>query len=96
MRLPVTLNGAYNDGESQGISSLAAFQPLYTSPEISVFKFVGGPGMFVPPHDHLMWAINGIYTGDEDNVSFRRTNQSITQSGGRRVLLKSRQYWALM
>jgi predicted metal-dependent enzyme (double-stranded beta helix superfamily) len=41
--------------------------------------------MFVPPHDHLMWAINGIYGGEEDNVFYRRTPAGIVQSGGRRV-----------
>lgn len=66
-------------------AAVAEFCPLYTSPEISIFKFVWGPGMFVPPHDHLMWAINGIYGGYEDNTFYRRTETGIIESGSRRV-----------
>jgi predicted metal-dependent enzyme (double-stranded beta helix superfamily) len=63
----------------------AQFAAIYTSPEISIFKFVWGPGMFIPPHDHLMWAVNGIYGGEEDNVFYRRTADGIAEAGGRRV-----------
>lgn len=66
-------------------ATAAEFVPLYTSPDISVFKFVWGPAMFVPPHDHLMWAVSGIYGGEEDNVFYRRTPAGIVRSGGRRV-----------
>jgi predicted metal-dependent enzyme (double-stranded beta helix superfamily) len=66
-------------------ATVAEFCPLYTSADISIFKFVWGPAMSVPPHDHLMWAINGIYGGVEDNVFYRRTDDRIVQSGGRRV-----------
>src|SRR5437879_6354164 len=66
-------------------ATVAEFQPLYASPEISIIKFVWGPGMFVPPHDHLMWAVNGIYGGEEDNVFYRRTADGLVESGGRRV-----------
>lgn len=65
--------------------TVAEFTPLYTSVDISIFKFVWGPSMFVPPHNHLMWAINGIYGGEEDNVFYRRTEAGIVESGGRRV-----------
>jgi predicted metal-dependent enzyme (double-stranded beta helix superfamily) len=66
-------------------AEVAEFAPLYTSAEISIFKFVWGPGMSVPPHDHLMWAVNGIYGGAEDNVFYRRTQSGIVESGGRRI-----------
>ena len=41
--------------------------------------------MSIPPHDHLMWAVNGIYTGDEDNVFYRRTADGIMESGGKHI-----------
>lgn len=68
-------------------ATMAEFSPLFTSADISIFKFVWGPSMFVPPHDHLMWAINGIYGGEEDNVFFRRSGGRIVESGRRRVAL---------
>lgn len=66
-------------------ATMAEFMPLYTSPVLSIFKFVWGPSMSIPPHDHLMWAVNGIYSGEEDNVFFRRTPDGIVEAGGRRV-----------
>lgn len=66
-------------------ATLAEFAPLYTSPELTIMKFVWGPSMSIPPHDHLMWAINGIYGGEEDNVFYRRTADGIVRCGGNRV-----------
>ena len=66
-------------------SEVAEFKPLYVSPAISILKFVWGPSMAVPPHDHLMWAVIGIYGGEEDNVFYRRMGHTIVEVGGRRV-----------
>ncbi|MCU1459197.1 MAG: hypothetical protein JWL73_3289 [Actinomycetia bacterium] len=66
-------------------ATAAEFLPLYTSSDMSIMKFVWGPAMSIPPHDHLMWAVNGIYGGEEDNVFFRRSGAGIVESGGRRV-----------
>jgi predicted metal-dependent enzyme (double-stranded beta helix superfamily) len=37
------------------------------------------------PHDHRMWAVIGIMEGQEDNEFFRRADDTIVPSGGRRV-----------
>jgi predicted metal-dependent enzyme (double-stranded beta helix superfamily) len=66
-------------------ATVVEFCPLYTSSDISIFKFVWGPAMAVPPHDHLMWAINGIYVGAEDNLFYLRRPEGIVQAGGKRV-----------
>lgn len=63
----------------------AAIEVLYSSAELSVLHVVWGPAMSIPPHDHLMWAVNGIYIGAEDNVYFRRGPGSLVESGGRRI-----------
>ena len=63
----------------------AEFKLLYSSADLSILKFVWGPAMSIPPHDHLMWAVNGIYGGEEDNVFYRRTPDGLVESGGRRV-----------
>src|SRR5690606_16709 len=42
--------------------------------------------MSIYPHDHRMWAVIGIYAGQEDNRFFRRTAPdagTITESGGK-------------
>jgi predicted metal-dependent enzyme (double-stranded beta helix superfamily) len=50
----------------------AGVQVLHRSPELTVLNLVWGPQMFQIPHNHLMWAVLGIYTGREDNVFWRR------------------------
>jgi predicted metal-dependent enzyme (double-stranded beta helix superfamily) len=66
-------------------STGAEFRPLYSSPDLTVMKFVWGPAMSIPPHNHLMWAVNGIYVGAEDNAFFRRGADGLVPTGGRRM-----------
>lgn len=63
----------------------AEMRVLYAAHDITILKLVWGPAMSVPPHDHLMWAVNGIYTGAEDNTFYRRQHGGIVESGGRSV-----------
>lgn len=37
--------------------------------------------MNLMPHDHLMWALIGIYTGREDNILWRRSEGRLAASG---------------
>jgi predicted metal-dependent enzyme (double-stranded beta helix superfamily) len=50
----------------------AGVDPLYHSDSLTILNVVWGPGMTVMPHNHLMWAVIGIYTGREDNIFWRR------------------------
>ena len=50
----------------------AGVQRLYNSAELTILNVVWGPGMTIMPHNHLMWAVIGIYTGREDNIFWRR------------------------
>ncbi|HUQ39001.1 MAG TPA: hypothetical protein VM030_02520 [Acidimicrobiales bacterium] len=61
------------------------FTVLHASDELTIAKVVWAPGMAVPPHDHLMWAVNGIYGGAEDNFFYRRSPEGLVEAGGRRV-----------
>src|SRR5262245_29250702 len=47
-------------------------QKLHVSPELTILNVVWGPQMTIHPHNHLMWAVIGIYTGREDNIFWRR------------------------
>jgi predicted metal-dependent enzyme (double-stranded beta helix superfamily) len=60
-------------------------EALYTSDDLTVLNVVWAPGMRLFPHDHRMWAVIGIYGGQEDNEFFRRTPRGLTSSGGRSV-----------
>jgi predicted metal-dependent enzyme (double-stranded beta helix superfamily) len=41
------------------------------------------PQMNLVPHNHLMWALIGIYTGREDNILWRRTSGKVEAFGAR-------------
>jgi predicted metal-dependent enzyme (double-stranded beta helix superfamily) len=61
------------------------FRTLHRSAELTVLQFVWPPHVVLFPHDHRMWAANGIYGGGEDNTFYRRTGTGIGVSGGRRL-----------
>jgi predicted metal-dependent enzyme (double-stranded beta helix superfamily) len=63
-----------------GEPSRAGVQKLYNSEQLTVFNVIWGPGMTIMPHNHLMWAIIGIYTGREDNIFWRRIRE---EDGGK-------------
>ena len=44
---------------------------LHQSPELTILNVVWPPWMTLLPHNHLMWAVIGVYTGREDNVFWR-------------------------
>jgi predicted metal-dependent enzyme (double-stranded beta helix superfamily) len=56
---------------------------LYRSDDLTVLQFVWPPGVQLFPHDHRMWAANGIYGGGEENAFFRRTVGGIELAGGK-------------
>ena len=68
----------------------AALQPkpgadvLHRSPDLTVISVLVPAGLpATPPHDHRMWALVGIYGGQEDNEFFRRADTGLAESGGR-------------
>jgi predicted metal-dependent enzyme (double-stranded beta helix superfamily) len=50
----------------------AEFRAVHRSADLTVLHLVWGPRMMIPPHNHLMWAVIGIYSGREDNTYWRR------------------------
>ena len=50
----------------------AEIRKLHCSEELTILNVIWGPGMTIMPHNHLMWAVIGIYTGREDNIFWRR------------------------
>jgi predicted metal-dependent enzyme (double-stranded beta helix superfamily) len=58
---------------------------LHRSPELTVLQIVWPPHVALFPHDHHMWAVNGIYGGAEDNVFFRRHAATIERAGAQRL-----------
>jgi predicted metal-dependent enzyme (double-stranded beta helix superfamily) len=54
----------------------ASVEVLYASDALTILNGVFGPWMTVPPHDHRMWAVIGIYSGREDNIFWRRIGEA--------------------
>jgi predicted metal-dependent enzyme (double-stranded beta helix superfamily) len=72
--------GAIDD--ALGTANEGGLRSLYRSEDLTVLQLVWPPGVQLFPHDHLMWAANGIYGGGEENTFFRRTNDGIERAGG--------------
>jgi predicted metal-dependent enzyme (double-stranded beta helix superfamily) len=61
----------------------AGITPIYRSRDLTIINFVWAPYMSLMPHNHLMFAVIGIYSGREDNVFWRRTETSIEATGAK-------------
>jgi predicted metal-dependent enzyme (double-stranded beta helix superfamily) len=64
-----------------GAPDKAGLNVLLSSPTLTIFAATWTPQMNLMPHDHLMWANIGIYTGREDNIFWRRTPDGIKAFG---------------
>lgn len=61
---------------------------LHRAEDLTVLHVVWAPGMQLLPHDHRMWAVIGIYAGQEDNTFFRRAApgaKTLVESGGKQL-----------
>lgn len=47
-------------------------RPLYQSTRLTIINLAWKPQTTIPPHNHQMWAVIGIYGGREDNIFWRR------------------------
>lgn len=73
------LERALGPVERGGITS------LHTAPDLTVLHVAWTPGMALYPHDHRMWAVIGLYGGQEDNAFFRRAENGLEEVGGREL-----------
>jgi predicted metal-dependent enzyme (double-stranded beta helix superfamily) len=55
----------------------AGLEVLLSSPSLTIFAATWTPQMNLVPHNHLMWANIGIYTGREDNIFWHREEHTI-------------------
>jgi predicted metal-dependent enzyme (double-stranded beta helix superfamily) len=61
----------------------AGIRTLHRSKTLTIFSATWTPQMNLVPHNHLMWALIGIYSGREDNIMWRRTPAKIEAFGAR-------------
>lgn len=60
-----------------GEPTSAGINVLHRSPTLTVFAANWTPQMNLMPHNHLMWALIGIFTGREDNIFWKRENGAV-------------------
>lgn len=60
-------------------------QVLHRGGDLTVLHIAWTPGMVLNPHNHAMFAVVGMYGGQEDNSFFRRTPDGIVASGGKSI-----------
>ena len=56
---------------------------LHRAEDVLVLNATLPPLMTSPPHDHTMWAVIGIYEGQEDNVFFERREGTLREKNRR-------------
>lgn len=66
-----------------GPITAGGIRPLHHAPDLTVLHIAWTPGMQLNPHEHAMWAVVGLYGGQEDNTFYRRVESGIETSGGR-------------
>jgi predicted metal-dependent enzyme (double-stranded beta helix superfamily) len=60
-----------------GEPTRAGINVIHRSATLTIFNATWTPQMNLMPHNHLMWANIGIYTGREDNIMWRRSENGI-------------------
>lgn len=68
---PNAVIAALGDPDKAGINV------IHRSATLTIFNATWTPQMNLMPHNHLMWANIGIYTGREDNIMWRRSERGI-------------------
>ena len=66
-----------------GEPARAGLSIIHRSTTLTIFSAAWTPQMNLMPHDHLMWANIGIYTGREDNILWRDTGHGIQAFGAK-------------
>ena len=71
-----------------GEPTRAGLNVLHRSSTLTIFAATWTPQMNLMPHDHLMWANIGIYTGREDNIFWERSADGIKASGAEALFVR--------
>lgn len=77
---PSVLSAAMGPVERGGIV------PLHRSDDLTILNVAWTPGMAINPHEHKMWAVIGMYGGQEDNAFYRRSKTAGLELAGGREL----------
>jgi predicted metal-dependent enzyme (double-stranded beta helix superfamily) len=69
-----------------GTPRQAQIATLHHDRDLTILNVVWTPGMAAYPHDHRMWALIGLYGGQEDNTFYRRGPGGLEVAGGKQLV----------
>lgn len=76
---PAALDQVLGPVEVGGITT------LHNAADLTILRVAWAPGMVLNPHDHRMWAVIGMFGGQEDNAFYRRAAGGLEAAGGREL-----------
>ena len=71
-----------------GTPHVGDISALHHSADLTIMNVVWVPGMAAPPHNHHMWALIGLYGGQEDNTFYRREGDGVRAAGGKTLVVR--------
>jgi predicted metal-dependent enzyme (double-stranded beta helix superfamily) len=78
---PQALEHAIDNAE--GVTQLGPARFIVHDDELTVVDIGTPPGLRSPVHNHNMWAVIGVYNGEEHNTFFTFENDQLEQAGER-------------
>ncbi len=72
-------------GSAIGPITEGGIKVLHRADDLTVLHIAWTPGMVLNPHEHAMFAVVGMYGGQEDNRFFRRSDHGLEPTGGREL-----------
>ena len=87
LRDPASITQALADfGAGQNINQGSMGDMLiHRAPDLTILKAAVPPKFKSAPHNHLMWAVIGVYDGQENNYFYRRSGNGLENAGGKQV-----------
>jgi predicted metal-dependent enzyme (double-stranded beta helix superfamily) len=74
--------------KAMGEPKRAGLEALYRSEQLTILNVLWGPGMKLYSHDHRMWAVIGVYGGQEENAFYRRSETGLSEHGNKTLRTK--------
>src|SRR3954451_6847890 len=73
-------------GAAVGPVTEGGIEVLHRADDLTVLHIAWTPGMVLNPHEHGMFAVVGMYGGQEDNSYYRRAPHGLEATGGRSLV----------
>ena len=71
-----------------GEPTRAGVDTIYQGEDLTILNVLWGPRTTMHPHNHLMWAIIGIYGGQEDNTFYKRVIGGLEITSAKRLVTR--------